>query len=124
MCDEFNALVSAMKALAKPAATTSEPEEILKVAENEWDTRPKADSYGVIMYEFEADSLDGDNRKQERAFEGSMDLFSKKKDGDGWVPLIEKVLEEHCDSCWELNYHTKEQGTNLFRWEWTFQVEG
>ena len=123
MLNQFNALVTAMKALNK-AATTSEPDNILPVAENEWNTRPDADSYGEIMYDFEVESLNGDNLKQDRAYEGSMDLYSRKKDGDGWIPLIEKVLSEHCESCWMLNYHTKEAGTNLFRWEWTFQIEG
>ena len=123
MLNQFNALVTAMKALNK-AATTSEPDNILPVAENEWNTRPDAESYGQIMYEFEAGMLEGDNLKQDRAYEGSMDLYSRKKDGDGWIPLIEKVLSEHCESCWMLNYHTKEAGTNLFRWEWTFQIEG
>ena len=68
--------------------------------------------------------LEGDNRKQDRAYEGSMDLYSRKKDGDGWIPLIEKVLTEHCESCWMLIYHEKEAGTNRFRWEWSFQIEG
>ena len=123
MLDNFNALVTAMKALNK-AATTSEPDDILPVAENEWNTRPDAESYGQIMYEFEAGMLEGDNLKQDRAYEGSMDLYSRKKDGDGWIPLIEKVLTEHCEGCWRLDYHTKEQATDLFRWEWVFQIEG
>lgn len=123
MPEEFAELMADMKALTR-AATTSEAEETLPVAENEFQTRPNAVSYGIIHFEFEVSSLDGDNLKQERAFEGSMDLYSKEKHGDGWVPLIEEVLTRHCDSCWMLNYHEKEAGTNLFRWEWTFQVEG
>ena len=123
MLNQFNALVAAMKALTK-AATTSEQAEKLPVAENEWNTRPDADSYGEIMYDFELESLDGDNLKQDRAYEGSMDLYSRKKDGDGWIPLIEKVLSEHCESCWKMDYHTKERETDLFRWEWVFQIEG
>ena len=58
MLNQFNALVAAMKALTK-AATTSEPAEVLPVAENEWNTRPDAESYGQIMYEFEAGMLEG-----------------------------------------------------------------
>lgn len=123
MLERFNALVSAMKALTKEA-TTSEPAKTLPVAENAWNTRPDSDSYGEIMYDFEVDSLDGDNLKQDRALEGSMDFYSRKKDGDGWIPLIEKTLTDHCESCWRLDYHTKEQATDLFRWEWVFQIEG
>ena len=67
MPETYDALVTAMKALNK-AATTSEPDDILPVAENEWTTRPDADSYGEIMCDFEVESLNGDNLKQDRAY--------------------------------------------------------
>ena len=124
MLEEYTALVTAMKGLTQASGNTSEPDKTLPVAEDEWDTRPDAESYGEIELEFEADHLDGDNRKHDRAFEGSMDLYSYKRSGDGWPELIEQVLEEHCDSCWRLDYHTHEKETNLFRWEWVFQIEG
>ena len=124
MLEEYTALVTAMKGLTQASGNTSEPDKTLPVAEDEWDTRPDADSYGEIQYEFEADHLDGDNRKHDRAFEGSMDLYSYKRNGDGWHALIEQTLTEHCDSCWKLNYHTHETNTSLFHWEWVFQIEG
>ena len=124
MPEEYLALVTAMKSLTQESAVTSEPAKGLPVAEERWNTRPDVDSYGEIQLEFEADSLDGDNRKKNRAYEGSMDLYSYKKSGDGWVPLIEEVLTEHCDSCWRLDYHTHERETGLYRWEWVFQIEG
>lgn len=124
MLEKYTALVTAMKGLTQASGNTSEPDKTLPVAEDEWDTRPNAESYGEIELEFEADHLDGDNRKHDRAFEGSMDLYSYKRSGDGWPELIEQVLEEHCDSCWRLDYHTHETATNLFRWEWVFQIEG
>ena len=124
MLEEYTALVTAMKGLTQASGNTSEPDKTLPVAEDEWDTRPDADSYGEIQYEFEADHLDGDNRKHDRAFEGSMDLYSNKRNGDGWPALIEQTLTEHCDSCWRLNYHTHETNTSLFHWEWVFQIEG
>ena len=124
MPEEYLALVTAMKSLTQESAMTSEPAKGLPVAEERWNTRPDVDSYGEIQLEFEADSLDGDNRKKNRAYEGSMDLYSYKKSGDGWVQLIEEVLTEHCDSCWRLDYHTHERETGLYRWEWVFQIEG
>ena len=124
MPEEYLALVTAMKSLTQESAVTSEPAKGLPVAEERWNTRPDVDSYGEIQFEFEADSLDGDNRKKNRAYEGSMDLYSYKKSGDGWVQLIEEVLTEHCDSCWRLEYHTHERETGLYRWEWVFQIEG
>ena len=124
MMSLYTALVTAMKGLTQASGTTSEPDKILPVAEDGWDVRPDADSYGEIQYEFEAGSLDGDNRKNDRAYEGSMDLYSRKRNGDGWPELIEQVLTDHCDSCWRLNYHTHETNTSLFHWEWVFQIEG
>lgn len=61
-------------------------------AENGWTPRPNATSYGVIALEYEPDALHGDDLKVARAFEGSVDLFSKRKDGDGYVRVIEQVL--------------------------------
>ena len=101
---DYERLVAAMKALSQEPATTSEPAEVLPVAENGWNTRPDADSYGVIALEFEADALSGDDVKLAAANEGSIDLYSRKKDGDGWIPLIRAVLQEHCGAAWRLNH--------------------
>jgi len=120
MCAEYTALVAAMKALTQG----EKPNQItLPVAENAWNTRPDAESWGVIALEFEADSLHGDNIKVATAWEGSVDLFSRKKDGAGWVPLICGTLTDHCDGAWSLNSHQYETETGIFHWEWTFQVE-
>ena len=121
---DYERLVAAMKALSQEPATTSEPAEVLPVAENGWNTRPDADSYGVIALEFEADALRGDDRKVATAYEGSVDLFSRNKHGGGWVDLITGTLTEHCDGAWSLNSHQYENETRLFHWEWTFQIEG
>jgi len=53
-----------------------------------------------------------------------VDLFSRKKDGDGWISLICGALTEHCDGAWRFNSLQYERETGLFHWEWTFQVEG
>ena len=124
MLEEYTALVTAIKSLTQASAITTEPDKTLPVAEDGWDTRPDAESYGEIELEFEADHLDGDNRKHDRAFEGSVDLYSYKRSGDGWPELIEQVLTDHCDCCWRLDYHEYERETALFRWEWVFQIEG
>lgn len=117
----YNALVTAMKALAQgetPNAT------ILPMAENEWYTRPDAVSYGTIQLDFEANELYGDNTKTDIAYEGSVDLFSKSRTGEGWRALIEACLETYCDGCWYLSASAYERETNLFHWEWVFQIEG
>lgn len=116
MPEEYEALVTAMKALAQDGTT-------LPVAENDWTTRPDTESYGTIMLDFETDALRGDNVKKATAYEGSMDLYSHDKDGAGWIQLIRAALTEHCEGAWSLNHHTYERETGLFHWEWVFQVE-
>ena len=120
MPTEYENLVTAMKALTQG----EEPDTVtLPVAENDWNTRPDTDSYGTIALDYEADALHGDNLKQAEAYEGSMDLYSKAKDGAGWIPLIKSTLTEYCDGAWSLNYHGYERESGLFHWEWVFQVE-
>ena len=122
MPTEYTNLVTALKSLTqgeKPGTVITLP-----MAENEWNTRPDANSYGIVALDFEADALYGDNLKQITAYEGSIDLFSRSKDGAGWVELIAATLTEYCDGAWSLNHHTYERDTGLFHWEWAFQVEG
>ena len=120
MTDTYSSLVAAMKALTQGES----PAEVitLPMAEDEWNTRPNAESYGIISLDFERDSLDGDDVKLDVSMEGSVDLFSPAKDGDGWVPLITAALAEYCGPCWEWNSHAYERETGLFHWEWTFEV--
>ena len=121
MPEEYTTLVTALKALTQgesPNAVT------LPMAENDWNTRPDADSYGIVSLDFEADALHGDDMNCVTAYEGSMDLFSRKKDGDGWIPLIMQTLTKHCGGCWYLNSHQYERENGIFHWEWAFQVEG
>lgn len=121
MPEEYTTMVTALKALTQgeePSVKT------LPMAENEWNTRPDSDSYGIVALDFEADALYGDNLKTVISYEGSVDLFSRKKDGDGWVEAIVATLTEHCDGAWSLNSHMYERENKIFHWEWVFQVEG
>ena len=120
MPTEYTQLVAALKALTQGETPNTVT---LLMAENGWNTRPDADSYGIVALDFEADALRGDDIKCATAYEGSVDLFSRKKDGDGWISLICTALTAHCDGAWSLNSHQYERETGLFHWEWTFQVE-
>lgn len=122
MPEEYTNLVTALKGLTQGAAP--DPVITLPMAENEWNTRPNADSYGIVALDFEADALHGDNLKQITAYEGSIDLFSRSKDGGGWVEMIADTLTEHCEGAWSLNSHMYERENRIFHWEWVFQVEG
>ena len=122
MPEEYTALVNALKALTQ--GTAPDPVTTLPMAENEWNTRPDTESYGIVALEFETDALHGDDLKQITAYEGSVDLYSHRKDGAGWIPLIKGTLTEKCDGAWHMNNHTYERETGLFHWEWVFQIEG
>lgn len=122
MPEEYTSLVAALKALTQGEAP--DPVVKLPMAEDEWNTRPDTVSYGTVRLDFEVDALHGDNVKQATAYEGSVDLFSLKRDGAGWVELITAALTEYCEGCWSLNSHQFERNTGLFHWEWAFQVEG
>lgn len=111
MPEDYLALETALKAIGIPCA------------ENGWTTRPKSD-YITYALEFEVDSLDGDNRKCERAWEGSIDFYSGDKRGGGVVEQIEAALAEYCESCWRTETNGKwEKETGLFHFEWSFQVD-
>ena len=122
MPDGYTSLVSALKALTQGEAP--ETAITLPMAEDEWNTRPDAESYGTVRLDFEADALRGNDVKTETAYEGSVDLYSRNRSGAGWVELITGTLTDHCDGCWSLDYHTYERETGLFHWQWIFQTEG
>lgn len=120
MPEKYSALVQDLMTLTQGEAPNTVT---LPMAEDEWYTRPDTVSYGTVQMDFEADALDGNDVKYDRAWEGSVDLFSLAKGGAGWIRLIENTLTEHCGACWSLNSHTYERETSLFHWEWVFQLE-
>lgn len=121
MPTEYTNLVTALKAL-----TQGESPNLVRLpmAEDDWNTRPETVSYGIVSLDYEVDALRGDNIKVATAYEGSVDLYSLNRDGAGWVELITSTLTEYCDGAWSLNHHTYERDSNLFHWEWAFQIEG
>ena len=118
----YEALVTAMKSQTQEPLTTSEPAITLPVAEDEWKTRPDAESWGAITNTTEAGSLNGDNEKDDRSFAGSVDLFSYQRSGAGWIGLIEKTLRDFCGASWSLNSRQHERDNGIFHWEWYFEV--
>lgn len=121
MPTEYTNMVTALKALTQGES----PNQVtLPMAEDDWNTRPETVSYGIVSLDFEADALRGDNIKVATAYEGSVDLYSLNRDGAGWVDLITSTLTEYCEGAWSLNHHTYERDSNLFHWEWAFQIEG
>ena len=89
--------------------------------EYEWKTRPNG-NYGTVQLDFEAEDDDGDDRKQDRAWEGSVDLFTVKKEMM-IVAAVESALEEVCEGSWYLNSEQYERETGLIHREFVFQIE-
>ena len=112
MPQEYNDLVTALGETGIP------------FAEYGWKTAPEGD-YGVVSLESEADHLDGNDGKQLRAFEGSVDLFFRKiTDRAELIGKVENVLKSVCDASWLLNSFQHESTTGYFHAEWVFQVGG
>lgn len=93
----------------------------VEFAEYEWRTRPAGD-FGTVQLDFEAKSDDGDDLKQDRAWEGSVDLFTQ---GNKWtiVAAVESVLAELFGNSWYLNSTQYERETGLIHREFVFQME-
>ena len=106
----YSELVAALKAL-----------EGVSFAENEWATRPAGD-HGTVQLDFNAAQDAGDNHHQDRAWQGSVDLYTHDQ---GWMiaAQVESVLEEICGASWELNLKTYEHETGLMHREYVFELE-
>ena len=109
MPSEYEALVAALKLLTIP------------FAEYGWKARPEG-AYGVVQLDFEANTLNGDGGKADRAWEGSVDVFYPKlTDRGDIIDAVEETLMEILGNSWSLNSTHYEIGTGLFHVEWVFQ---
>jgi len=93
----------------------------VEFTEYEWKTRPNG-NHGTVQLDFEAEDDDGDDRKQDRAWEGSVDLYTKGK-AMMIAAAVESVLESICESAWYLNSEQYERETGLVHREFVFQIE-
>ena len=89
--------------------------------EYEWRTRPAGD-FGTYQLDFEAEDDNGDDMKQDRAWEGSVDLYTH---GNKWtlVAEVESALETVCGSSWRLNSTQYEHETGMVHREFVFWIE-
>ena len=93
----------------------------VEFTEYEWKTRPNG-NHGTVQLDCEAEDDDGDDRKQDRAWEGSVDLYTKGK-AMMIAAAVESVLESICESAWYLNSEQYERETGLVHREFVFQIE-
>ena len=95
--------------------------ENVKFREYEWKTRPPG-NFGTIQLDFEAEDDNGDDCKIDRAWEGSVDLFTHGKEMM-IVSAVESALETICSGSWYLNSEQYEKETGLVHREFVFQIE-
>ena len=93
----------------------------VQFSEYEWKTRP-AGNYGTVQLDFEAEDDNGDDCKQDRAWEGSVDLYTHGKEML-IVAAVESALEEVCGGSWYLNSEQHEHEPGLIHREFVFQIE-
>lgn len=93
----------------------------VQFAEYEWKTRPNG-NFGTVQLDFEAEDDNGDDLKQDRAWEGSVDLYTHGKEMM-IVAAVETALESVCEGSWELNSEQYEYETGLIHREFVFQIE-
>jgi hypothetical protein len=93
----------------------------VRFAEYEWRTRPDG-NHGTVKPDFDAEADNGDDHKQDRAVEGSIDLYTHGKEMIV-AAAVESVLEEVCEGSWELNSIQYERETGLLHREYIFQLE-
>ena len=93
----------------------------VQFTEYEWQTRPNGD-FGTVQLDFEADDDNGDDCHQDRAWEGSVDLFTHGK-AMLTVAAVESALETVCGGSWYLNSEQYERETGLIHREFVFQIE-
>ena len=93
----------------------------VQFTEYEWKTRPNG-NFGTVQLDFEAEDDNGDDTKQGRAWEGSVDLFTHGKEML-IVAAVESALENVCGGSWYLNSEQYERETGLIHREFVFQLE-
>lgn len=91
-------------------------------AEYQWATRPASD-FGVVQLERSVDTVEGDGEIQERAYEGSVDLYMRGRDKNK-IAAVEEALRANCGGAFTLSAVLYEEETGLLHYEWVFQVEG
>ena len=93
----------------------------VQFAEYEWKTRPDG-NFGTVQLDFEAEDDNGDDCKQDRAWEGSVHLFTRGKEMM-IMAAVESALEEVCSGSWYQNSEQYEKETGLIHREFVFQIE-
>ena len=93
----------------------------VRFQEYEWKTRPSG-NFGTVQLDFDAEDDNGDDRKVDRAWEGSVDLFLHKRE-PMILAAVETALETVCEGSWYINSEQYERETGLIHIEFVFEIE-
>lgn len=95
---------------------------LLTVSENVWhyEAMKKEDKYIVWAEDSESNELAGDNKKQQKSIQGTIDLFTKKEN-DSMIEKIQNALMQEKIS-FKLNSVQYEDETKYIHYEWLFEV--
>ena len=93
----------------------------IQFCEYEWATRP-AGNHGTYRIDFDASTDSGDDHSQDRAIEGSVDLWTRGRCQD-IAAAVEEALETVCGASWEKTVQEPDPETHLLRREYVFQME-
>ena len=93
----------------------------VRFTEYEWKTRP-AGNFGTVQLDFEAEDDAGDDEHQNRAWQGSVDLYTHGKEML-IVAAVESALENVCGASWYINSEQYEKETGLVHREFVFEIE-
>ena len=75
-----------------------------------------------MQLDFEAEDDNGDDCHQDRAWEGSVDMYTHGKEMM-IAAAVESVLENVCEGAWYMNSEQYERDTGLVHREFVFQIE-
>lgn len=95
--------------------------ESIPLREYAWATRPTG-KHGVFQLDFETSNDNGNDMHQDRAWEGSIDLYTNGADNAVYTE-IEGILNTYCEGCWYVNLIIVDEPTRLLHREYVFQVE-
>lgn len=95
---------------------------LLSTSENvgHYEAMKKEPPYIVWAEDGAGDTVFANNRLQNQAISGTVDLFTRNRDGDPLIDAISAALDGVC--AWRLNSVQYEDDTGLLHVEWAWEV--
>lgn len=84
---------------------------------------PNANPPYIVWQEDGANDLEAGNRHIERAYTGTIDLYTLE-DGDPLMESVPQALDRSGEIAWYLNSVQYEEDTELIHYEWAWETYG